>query len=343
MLFPLFEWIVAGGEHMQVNIALWIVLLCAVRPKLRLPVFLGPPLFVAFMVCYALYESRELARCEGYDLSLPSLRDKMETYIETGEGNPQEILWSRKYPPIIGYWEISRYVGTCIFEFSTHTTSQDHANIHEGYNKGHDWFEATLAEPMFYSSALYAEQFGAAGNEQQFGNLDSFELTESIDTAQLRKMNYIINALGVKPGVKALDIGSGWGRFAEYLAQHGAEVTGVVAAYDLAQYARRLNKHHGDKVKFIAQNFYDVDLPEKSFDVISAVEMSEHAGVAKFSVFLKKVLSLLKDDGTFYIQCSGLQRGFARTGIFFPLHPFFPLRAAVYGPPFFSCRPFFPS
>merc|ERR1719230_678167 len=112
--------------------------------------------------------------------------------------------------------------------------------------------------------------------------------------------------------MNVLDIGSGWGRFVEYMATKGAQVTGVVAAADLAQYARRLNRHHGDKVKFIAQNFYDVKLPEKSFDVISAVEMSEHAGVAKFHVFLQKVHSLLKDDGTFYIQCSGLQRGYAK-------------------------------
>merc|ERR1712048_1522244 len=68
----------------------------------------------------------------------------------------------------------------------------------------------------------------------------------------------------------------------------------------------------GNKVKIIAQNFYDVELPAKSFDVISAVEMSEHAGVAKFHIFLRKVHSLLKDSGTFYIQCSGLQRGYAK-------------------------------
>merc|ERR1711972_1048413 len=118
---------------------------------------------------------------------------------------------------------------------------------------------------------------------------------------------------GLKPGMKHLDIGSGWGRFAEYSASKGAEVTGVVAAHDLAKYARRLNKHHGNKVKIIAKNFYDdLGLPEKSFDVISAVEMSEHAGVAKFNIFLKKVHSLLKDGGTFYIQCSGLQRGYAK-------------------------------
>ena len=126
-------------------------------------------------------------------------------------------------------------------------------------------------------------------------------------------MEYITHALGLKPGMKVLDIGSGWGRFAEFMASKGADVTGVVVANDLARYARRLNKHHGDKVRFILKNFYDdLGLPEKSFDVISAVEMSEHAGLAKFNMFLKKVRSLLKDGGTFYIQCSGLQRGYAK-------------------------------
>merc|ERR1711972_88239 len=182
-----------------------------------------------------------------------------------------------------------------------------------------DWFEATLGEPMFYSSAFFKEYFGEK-TEAPFGlgagDPDMFEdgwRTETLETAQLRKMEYIVHAMGVKPGMQALDIGSGWGRFAEYLASKGAEVTGVVAAHDLAKYARRLNKHHGNKVKIIAKNFYDdLGLPEKSFDVISAVEMSEHAGVANFNKFLKKIHSLLKDGGTFYIQCSGLQRGYAK-------------------------------
>jgi cyclopropane fatty-acyl-phospholipid synthase-like methyltransferase len=266
----------------------------------------------------AFWDCRNLAQREGYDLSMPSLRAKLEEYIQTGEGpSPQEIISSKKYPPVIGYWELYRYFGTSFFEFATHTTSQDHSNIHEGYNKGFDWFEATLGQPMFYSSGFFLEQWTKESTERLLNwdkspdELDG-HLEESLDTAQLRKMKYIVHSLGLKPGMKALDIGSGWGRFSEFMAQHGAEVTGVVAAKDLAMYSRRLNKHHGSKVKIIAQNFYDVDLPPKSFDVISAVEMSEHAGVAKFGVFLRKVRSLLKDDGTFYIQCSGLQRGYAQ-------------------------------
>jgi len=317
MYFPVFDWIVTFGEHMKTIVAVWIVAACAVRPKLRVPVILSLPLWVAFLGSYAVWESWQLVRLEGYDLTMPSLRDALERYIETGEGDsPTAILASRKYPPVIGYWELHRYFGTSFYEFATHTTSQDHSNIHEGYNKGHDWFEATLGEPMFYSSALFKEYFGEKTDEPLGlgqGNPDNFAPgKETLDTAQLRKMKYIVHALGLKPGMQHLDIGSGWGRFAEYSASKGADVTGVVAAHDLVKYSRRLNKHHGNKVKFIAKNFYDASLPEKSFDVISAVEMSEHAGVANFNKFLTKIHSLLKDDGTFYIQCSGLQRGYAK-------------------------------
>jgi cyclopropane fatty-acyl-phospholipid synthase-like methyltransferase len=315
MMFPMFEWIVAVGEHMQTFIPCWIVLICAVRPKLRMPVILGPPCFVLFLICWAFYESRMFARFQGCDLSNLSERDALEAYIETGAGGPpSDILASGKHCHTIGWAEFKRYLGTSFYEFATHNTAQDHANIHEGYNKGFDWFEATLGEPMFYSSGFFLEQYGDGPTVEELEqgvSQDKFgPLKESLDTAQLRKMEYIVNALGVKPGMKALDIGCGWGRFVEKLASKGAQVTGVVAATDLANYARRLNKHHGDKVKIIDQNFYDVQLPVKNFDVISAVEMSEHAGIANFNKFLTKIHTLLKDDGTFYIQCSGLQRGY---------------------------------
>lgn len=301
---------------MKTMIPIWIVLIGAVRPKLRMPVIIGPFVILALLIGWTIYESRMIARLQGYDMSNVSIRDALEAYIETGEGGPpSEIMASGKYAYTIGWSEIKRYVGVTFYEIATHSTAQDHVNIHEGYNKGFDWFEATLGEPMFYSSGFFLEQYGDGITMEQIDtgiSQDKFgPYFESLDTAQLRKMEYIVNALGVKPGMKALDIGCGWGRFVEYLAQKGAEVTGVVAATDLSNYARRLSKHHGDKVRIIDKNFFDdLGLPEKSFDVISAVEMSEHAGVANFNKFLLKVKSLLKDNGTFYIQCSGLQRGF---------------------------------
>lgn len=65
--------------------------------------------------------------------------------------------------------------------------------------------------------------------------------------------------------------------------------------------------------KFCRQTFFDIELPERSFDVITAVEMAEHAGLRNYRKFLRKVIKLLTDDGTFYIQVAGLPRGYSTT------------------------------
>merc|ERR1740121_1787897 len=65
-------------------------------------------------------------------------------------------------------------------------------------------------------------------------------------------------------------------------------------------------------VKILLKNFFDVDLPAKTFNVISSVEMAEHVGIRNYHKFLRKVHSLLADDGTFYLQVAGLPRGYAK-------------------------------
>merc|ERR1740121_1662459 len=63
-------------------------------------------------------------------------------------------------------------------------------------------------------------------------------------------------------------------------------------------------------VKILLKNFFDVDLPAKTFNVISSVEMAEHVGIKNYHKFLRKVHHFLADDGTFYLQVAGLPRGY---------------------------------
>merc|ERR1719240_2477920 len=130
-------------------------------------------------------------------------------------------------------------------------------------------------------------------------------------SAQLNKLDFIAHALGVKPGDKAMDIGCGWGRLSNHLASKGAKVTGVTMSSDQQAYAKRMNKAEGSNVNIVLQNFFDVDFKPKSFNVISSVEMAEHVGIRNYNKFLRKVHSLLADDGTFYLQVAGLPRGYA--------------------------------
>jgi cyclopropane fatty-acyl-phospholipid synthase-like methyltransferase len=176
--------------------------------------------------------------------------------------------------------------------FTHNIDTHNEADVPVAYNKGHDWFMATLGEPMVYTSAIY---LGTDDNIWQ---------------GQVQKLNYILDSSLVKPGDKVLDIGCGWGRLLDWYARAGAHATGITLSTDQAEFGRKLNAAHGDKVNIILDNFMTREIAPKSYDVISAVEMAEHVGIRNYNTFLRKVRNILTDDGTFYIQVAGLRRGY---------------------------------
>merc|ERR1719238_1123409 len=190
-----------------------------------------------------------------WSMSPSPMRVALEHYIQTGEGDMDQIIEGGKHPPIFGEYELKRYLGTWFAGSALHDTAQDASYLPEAYNKGDDWFEATLGEPMVYTGAIYTGP------------------NETMWSAQLNKLDYIAHAMGVKAGDKAMDIGAGWGRLSNHLASKGADVTGVLMASDQQAYAQRMTKKLGNKnVNIVLKNFFDLEEPPKQFNVISAVE-----------------------------------------------------------------------
>lgn len=296
MIFPMFEGVMFISAYMPHMIACLIVLATMVRRPFRICVLVLPVLTFATLCGLAIMESRWHAEAEGYDMNMPSLREALEDYITTGKGNLEEILEGKKYPPVFGKIELFRYLNTWLGKSVFHDTDQDADYLPEAYNKGDDWFEATLADPMVYTGALYAPG-----------------QNESVWSAQQKKLEFIAYGLGVKKGDKALEIGCGWGRLSNYLASKGAKVTGVTMSSDQQAYAKRMSSQlgNGENVDIVLKNFFDLQLPDKSFNVISSVEMAEHVGIRNYNKFLRKVHRLLADDGVFYLQVAGLPRGYA--------------------------------
>jgi len=293
---PIFEMVIFIAERMPHLVAAVVVLFCVVHKRLRVWVVVSPALVFAGLCGFVFFESNQLAKEEGYDMSGPTLRGALENYINDGTGDLMPILEGGKYPPIFGKIELGRYFKSWLGGSLFHGTGQDAAYLPEAYNKGDDWFEATLGEPMVYTGAIYTGP------------------NETMWSAQLKKLDFIAHALGVKPGDKAMDIGAGWGRLSNHLASKGADVTGVLMASDQKAYADRITKRVGNtgKVNILLKNFFDLDIAPKTFNVISSVEMAEHVGIRNYYKFLTKVHSLLADDGTFYLQVAGLPRGYAK-------------------------------
>lgn len=295
MIFPMFEGVMFISAYAPHMIAVLIVLATIVRKPFRICVVVLPILTFGVLCGLAIQESRWHAEAEGYDMTQPSLREALEGYIEAGKGSLEEILEGKKYPPVFGKIELKRYLNTWLSKSVFHDTDQDADYLPEAYNKGDDWFEATLADPMVYTGALYAGS------------------NETVWSAQQKKLEFIAYSLDVKKGDKALEIGCGWGRLSNYLASKGAKVTGVTMSTDQQAYAKRMSQQLGnsENVDIVLKNFFDLELPDKSFNVISSVEMAEHVGIRNYNKFLRKVHRLLADDGTFYLQVAGLPRGYA--------------------------------
>ena len=128
---------------------------------------------------------------------------------------------------------------------------------------------------------------------------------QNLDEAQLAKKRHLAAKLLVEPGHRVLDIGSGWGGLALYLAEHcGAEVTGITLSQEQLGVARGRKQQQGlgGAVDFRLQDYRSVTDP---FDRIVSVGMFEHVGVAYYDTFFSKIAELLTDDGVMLLHSIG--------------------------------------
>merc|ERR1711970_60414 len=91
-ILPVFQIVMSIAAYAPHMIAVLIVVCCAVRPSLRKYVILFPILVFLSLIPVVMFESHQFAAEEGYDMSLPTVREALETYIQTGEGDMNEII-----------------------------------------------------------------------------------------------------------------------------------------------------------------------------------------------------------------------------------------------------------
>ena len=128
---------------------------------------------------------------------------------------------------------------------------------------------------------------------------------QSLEDAQLAKKRHIAAKLLIEPGHRVLDIGSGWGGLALYLADHcDANVTGVTLSNEQLQIARHRTIEE-DLVHTVDFKLQDYRTVQGQFDRIVSVGMFEHVGVGYYDTFFSKVADLLADDGVMLLHFIG--------------------------------------
>ena len=164
------------------------------------------------------------------------------------------------------------------------TKSGSKKNIMAHYDLGNEFYEKWLDSTMTYSSALFQTP------------------DQSLSDAQTSKYASLASKLSLTEGDSVLEIGSGWGGFAEYAAkEHGAKITGLTispAQYEYAQ-ERMFREGLNEKVEIRLQDYRDV---QGSFDKIASIEMFEAVGKEYWPVYFSKIHDSLKSNGSAALQ-----------------------------------------
>jgi cyclopropane-fatty-acyl-phospholipid synthase len=189
-----------------------------------------------------------------------------------------------------GNW-ISRAMNGLAHAWRENSKAGSAKNISFHYDLGNDFYKAWLDPSMTYSSALFADG------------------DNSLEAAQRRKYRNLLDMIGAQPGDHILEIGCGWGGFAETAAiERGCKVTGITLSQEQLNFARQRIQQAGlaDRVSFELRDYRDV---AGRYDKIASIEMFEAVGEKFWQPYMDKVREVLAPGGQAGIQVITIDDG----------------------------------
>ena len=165
------------------------------------------------------------------------------------------------------------------------TKARAKKNIHAHYDLSNDFYKLWLDETMTYSSAVFEGDFH-----------------QPLETAQTAKYERILQVLNPKAGETILEIGCGWGGFAEHAAKtRGVKVTGITLSNAQLQFAQtRMKEAKLDSL--VDLRLIDYRDVQGQWDYVVSIEMFEAVGERYWATYFKTVRDRLKPDGRAVIQ-----------------------------------------
>jgi cyclopropane-fatty-acyl-phospholipid synthase len=182
-----------------------------------------------------------------------------------------------------------RFVQVVQHWFNRNTKRQARRNIYAHYDIGNAFYSAWLDPSMTYSSALYEDD------------------TPDLTAAQNNKYRRLAEAIDLRPGQKVLEIGCGWGGFAEFAAKtFNAKVVGLTISKEQRDFAQKRIQAAGlnDNVEIRLQDYRD---ERDRYDRIASIEMIEAVGEEFWPKYFSQVRDRLLPGGLAGIQAITIQ------------------------------------
>jgi cyclopropane-fatty-acyl-phospholipid synthase len=194
-------------------------------------------------------------------------------------------------------WELLPfYLSAVIFNYGRRSKAFEVGQKH--YDLGNSLFEKMLDKRMVYSCGYWKD-------------------AKNLDEAQEAKLDLICRKLNLKPGMRVLDVGCGWGSFCKYASEkYKVEVVGITVSKEQVALGTELCK--GLNVEIKLQDYRNLNpegkpVSKNLFDRVVSVGMIEHVGYKNYGTFMKIIHRSLKEDGQFLLQTIGENKSVVAT------------------------------
>ncbi|MCD4533252.1 cyclopropane-fatty-acyl-phospholipid synthase family protein [Nocardioides sp. cx-169] len=167
-----------------------------------------------------------------------------------------------------------------------HSPLRDRRSISHHYDLSHEFYSLILDPSLAYSCGYHASA------------------DQPLEEAQAAKLSLVCRKLGLEPGMRLLDVGSGWGSLSLHAAEHfGARVVGVTISAEQKRLgdARITERELADRVEIRLQDYREV--PERDhFDAVSSIEMGEHVGQGNYPAYAAVLHRSVRPGGRVLVQ-----------------------------------------
>jgi cyclopropane-fatty-acyl-phospholipid synthase len=195
-------------------------------------------------------------------------------------GGPR-LLWPRMEPPpqevrVNSRWRLGR----------RHSKDRDANAISHHYDVSNTFYEWVLGPSMAYTCACYPRA------------------DATLEEAQATKFELVAGKLGLKPGMRLLDVGCGWGGMVMHAArEHGVQALGVTLSAEQASWAQRAIKEAGLSDLAEVRHMDYRDVTETDFDAVSSIGLTEHIGKAELPGYFSFLYGKLRPQGRLLNHC----------------------------------------